>query len=598
MTANYACIDGRVKVVLYDERDGSPSHGQTMEFRSRPEEYSLGSSSLQASGTASRVSPTLYLSSRTAPPSQATRMSSTRSIPASARSPTSGSSRERRSWSQVPAGLSARRSCAGSWPLPPGAALGRQAGRRVVALLRPVASTERLAELGTGELVGRPRGPRRSRATGLRSRGRAPSNRPRSADADVYAGDPATPRSVALRRTRGVSAARLVHTGSAWVLPPGTRLDEDAHRSTPVRRMRDARRVRTSCCRFGAAADVELARSASFQRLRPVRAAHASRAVPGRATCREASRRRCRTVRRRDFNDVDAAAGAFVVALLLRRKRAAASTTSAPAARRRSATAPERSRTLVGVHLIRFGAGTTQTRSRLASSPIQPKCVRLGWSGPRDRLDERLEVGGWWLATSAAACRRSGRQRRTSDSMTTCRTCKSRASLPLPRARRPPARERFLPPGPAQRAGATVPARRSRLPRLRIDPDPRPGPARLLPALRLHPVGLTSHARSLRGLAQTLGSGSSPRATVSRSTSAATTASSSALSERAGARTLGIDPATNIVELAREKGVDVVNEYFTPQLARDVATSTDRRRSSSRRTRFITSGISTRSRRA
>ena len=37
-----------------------------------------------------------------------------------------------------------------------------------------------------------------------------------------------------------------------------------------------------------------------------------------------------------------------------------------------------------------------------------------------------------------------------------------------------------------------------------------------------------------------------------------------------GARTLGIDPATNIVELAREKGVEVINEYFTPDLARQV----------------------------
>jgi SAM-dependent methyltransferase len=37
-----------------------------------------------------------------------------------------------------------------------------------------------------------------------------------------------------------------------------------------------------------------------------------------------------------------------------------------------------------------------------------------------------------------------------------------------------------------------------------------------------------------------------------------------------GRRALGIDPATNIVELAREKGVEVVNEYFTPDLARQV----------------------------
>jgi SAM-dependent methyltransferase len=37
-----------------------------------------------------------------------------------------------------------------------------------------------------------------------------------------------------------------------------------------------------------------------------------------------------------------------------------------------------------------------------------------------------------------------------------------------------------------------------------------------------------------------------------------------------GHRTLGIDPATNIAELAREKGVQVVDEYFVPELAKDV----------------------------
>lgn len=40
--------------------------------------------------------------------------------------------------------------------------------------------------------------------------------------------------------------------------------------------------------------------------------------------------------------------------------------------------------------------------------------------------------------------------------------------------------------------------------------------------------------------------------------------------QQRGSRTLGIDPATNIVELAREKGVEVVNEYFTPETARQV----------------------------
>ena len=37
-----------------------------------------------------------------------------------------------------------------------------------------------------------------------------------------------------------------------------------------------------------------------------------------------------------------------------------------------------------------------------------------------------------------------------------------------------------------------------------------------------------------------------------------------------GARTLGIDPAKNIAELAREKGLEVVTEYFTPELAEQI----------------------------
>lgn len=37
-----------------------------------------------------------------------------------------------------------------------------------------------------------------------------------------------------------------------------------------------------------------------------------------------------------------------------------------------------------------------------------------------------------------------------------------------------------------------------------------------------------------------------------------------------GSRTLGIDPATNLTEIARGRGVEVVNEYFSPATARDV----------------------------
>jgi dTDP-4-dehydrorhamnose 3,5-epimerase len=41
MTLNYACIDGRVKLVLYDGREGSPTAGRLMERFLGPDDYSL-----------------------------------------------------------------------------------------------------------------------------------------------------------------------------------------------------------------------------------------------------------------------------------------------------------------------------------------------------------------------------------------------------------------------------------------------------------------------------------------------------------------------------------------------------------------------------
>jgi dTDP-4-dehydrorhamnose 3,5-epimerase len=41
MTLNYACIFGRVKVVLYDERSNSPTRGGLMEIFLGPDNYSL-----------------------------------------------------------------------------------------------------------------------------------------------------------------------------------------------------------------------------------------------------------------------------------------------------------------------------------------------------------------------------------------------------------------------------------------------------------------------------------------------------------------------------------------------------------------------------
>lgn len=41
MTLNYACIVGRVKCVVFDDRDGSPSKGTLMEIHLGPDSYNL-----------------------------------------------------------------------------------------------------------------------------------------------------------------------------------------------------------------------------------------------------------------------------------------------------------------------------------------------------------------------------------------------------------------------------------------------------------------------------------------------------------------------------------------------------------------------------
>lgn len=41
LTANYACVHGRIKVVLHDDRVGSATNGQTMEVAISPSDYRL-----------------------------------------------------------------------------------------------------------------------------------------------------------------------------------------------------------------------------------------------------------------------------------------------------------------------------------------------------------------------------------------------------------------------------------------------------------------------------------------------------------------------------------------------------------------------------
>jgi dTDP-4-dehydrorhamnose 3,5-epimerase len=41
MTLNYLCVHGRIKLVLYDDRDGSPTRGEIMECFLGPDDFSL-----------------------------------------------------------------------------------------------------------------------------------------------------------------------------------------------------------------------------------------------------------------------------------------------------------------------------------------------------------------------------------------------------------------------------------------------------------------------------------------------------------------------------------------------------------------------------
>ena len=41
MTLNYACVHGRIKLVLFDDREGSPTRGEVMERFLGPDDYSL-----------------------------------------------------------------------------------------------------------------------------------------------------------------------------------------------------------------------------------------------------------------------------------------------------------------------------------------------------------------------------------------------------------------------------------------------------------------------------------------------------------------------------------------------------------------------------
>jgi dTDP-4-dehydrorhamnose 3,5-epimerase len=41
MTLNYVCVSGRIKLVLYDDREGSPTRGEVMERFLGPDDYSL-----------------------------------------------------------------------------------------------------------------------------------------------------------------------------------------------------------------------------------------------------------------------------------------------------------------------------------------------------------------------------------------------------------------------------------------------------------------------------------------------------------------------------------------------------------------------------
>jgi nucleoside-diphosphate-sugar epimerase len=291
---------------------------------------------------------------------------------------------------------------------------------RVVALLRPGGSTERLAVPAGGDLssVERADVHIESDLRGVlrRLRPRAVVNT--ALDPAVHTDDQRShgPLETLFAALGELEGARIVHAGSAWVLAPGTNLDERAPTS-----------LRSPYARYKAEEDELLpllgerhgvdwidlrlfnifGRYEKPSRLLPYLVARLSAGDTADVSQGDQVR---------DFNDVDDIAEAFSLAL---QAPAAACGALYHVGSGRSTTVREFALVAASVagdpRLIRFGAGETPDQD-LPALVAEPSLARrvLGWQ-PEAVLEERIRAAAeWWLARLSPA---AGQAQRPEESL-------------------------------------------------------------------------------------------------------------------------------------------------------------------------------------
>lgn len=274
---------------------------------------------------------------------------------------------------------------------------------RVIALLRPGGSAERLEAAGEAERWRIERAdahdPRQLGDVVRRVRPRAVVNA--VLDPAVYTSDAVghAPLEALFAELADVDGERIVHAGSAWVLAPGLRLDEHAALDprSPYARHKAAEDellpvlgTRTGVDWIDLRLFNVFGRYEKPSRLLPYLVAQLSRGEHAEVS---------HGAQVRDFNDVDDVADAFALALgasesacgSLLHVGSGRATTVRELASMVAATAGDAS-------LIRFGAGRTADDD-LPALVAEPARVRrvLGWK-PQGSLEERVRTAAeWWL---------------------------------------------------------------------------------------------------------------------------------------------------------------------------------------------------------